>query len=499
MWNVITRRTFAAGLAGVAAGPAAARGREPAGALLDRGVPDLLRQFGEPGLAVAVVSQGRIRLARGYGIGDIATGAPVTPDTAFMFGSLTKSVNAAGLGLLVDQGRLELDRPVARVLPQFGLADEAQGAAVTVSDLLTHATGLPAHNLVWYGAPDFRRDQAPEAARELPLSAPRGTRWQYNNLMYVVAGCVLERLAAGSWEPFTQARLLQPLGMRAAGFGLSAFLAHPLRAAPHAQSGQRILTIPPYDLSAVAPAGGLVASIREAALWVRFLLDGRDRHGRPLLSPETRAQLQRPRLATGRPDRDPGVTSLGYACGLHVDSYRGEPRLQHTGSIDGFHAYMVLFPKRNLGLLAVCNAEGGRSPEAALHMLSDHLLDLPAVDWPAHHLRLKAESTPPAPVAQDADAAQLTPRHEGRYAHPAYGSIRIYRRDGRPRLALHGLDVQLAATPGSGLVTRSSGVGALAALDGVPVSFDGDRNGAPETLSATLEPAAAPIVFRKLG
>jgi CubicO group peptidase (beta-lactamase class C family) len=184
-------------------------------AQFDQLAGEIMTEWQIPGLAMAVVRRHEPPLLRCWGVCDIETGAPVAPDTVFRICSVTKSFTATALALLVDEGRLDWDMPVRAALPEFRLRDAVATEQASLRDLLTHRTGLPRHDWVHL---DGHLDNAGMLAvlRHLEPSKPFRTAWQYNNLMYLVAGLVLERVSGERWEDFTRDRILLPLGMERA-------------------------------------------------------------------------------------------------------------------------------------------------------------------------------------------------------------------------------------------------------------------------------------------
>src|SRR6185436_12651487 len=176
-------------------------------------VEQAMKDWKVPGLALAVVKDGQIVYAKGYGYRDVKNGLKVTPETLFAIGSCSKAFTAAAIGILVDEGKLEWDKPVKTYLPDFMLWDEYASAHLTVRDLLTHQSGLPRHDLMWYGSP-LSRQEIFERLRYLEPSAPLHAKYQYNNLMFMTAGLLLERVAGLTWEEFVRQRIFAPLGMK---------------------------------------------------------------------------------------------------------------------------------------------------------------------------------------------------------------------------------------------------------------------------------------------
>jgi CubicO group peptidase (beta-lactamase class C family) len=298
-------------------------------AQFDEFVAEVMAEWRIPGLAMAVVRRDEPPLLRCWGLGDIDTGAPVTPDTVFPICSVTKSFTATALALLVDERRVDWDMPVRAVLPDFRLRDPVATEQASLRDLLTHRTGLPRHDGVHM---DGHLDNAGvlAALSHLEPSKPFRGSWQYNNLMYLVAGLVLERVSGERWEDFIRERILLPLGMERATTSLEEMLAqHPDYAMPHAvlDGEQRRIAVRPIY---ARPAGSICASIAEMAEWMRFHLDPVTGRDRLRLSPAAATELTAPQTYIGRSD----FTEIGpvhYGFGFFVGHYRGARSIDHNG------------------------------------------------------------------------------------------------------------------------------------------------------------------------
>ncbi|MBA4177874.1 MAG: hypothetical protein C0505_15160 [Leptothrix sp. (in: Bacteria)] len=226
-----------------------------------------------PGLAVALVKDGQVAYLRGFGHRDAAQTLPVDTDTLFRGGSTTKAFGAASVALLVDEGRLAWDAPVTTYIPEFRLAGGEAYASISLRDMLSHRTGLPRHDLLWYNNRALTRHGLVERLPYLETSAPLRARYQYNNLMVVMAGHAVERVTGMSWEAFARARLLAPLRFTRAN--LSAIdLGQDGNHAVGFTTGaaRRPVPVPLRHDALLGPAGALNASIAEYARWVQLQL-----------------------------------------------------------------------------------------------------------------------------------------------------------------------------------------------------------------------------------
>src|SRR5438105_920599 len=243
-----------------------------------------------PGLAIAVVQNGEVALLKAFGQRDVEAGLPVTTDTQFMICSITKSFTSTGLALLVDERLLDWSRPVRDYIPEFRLHDPVATGRITVRDLLCHHWGLPRHD--WIHMPgDLSRAQMLAALRHLEPSQDIRNAFQYQNLGYVAAGLVAERISGVSWEEFTRTRLTDKLRIRVS-FTAEALAEASDAAVPYAMDGGTRLRTQLWPIR-TAPAGAINASITGIANWLRFHLGRGEFDGQRLLSPALIGEMQK--------------------------------------------------------------------------------------------------------------------------------------------------------------------------------------------------------------
>jgi CubicO group peptidase (beta-lactamase class C family) len=342
-------------------------------------VAEVMAEWRIPGVAMAVARRGEPPLLRCWGQRDIDAGAPVARDTVFPICSVTKSFTATALALLVDEGRLDWDMRVRAVLPEFRLRDPLASEQASLRDLLTHRTGLPRHDGVHM---DGHLDNAGvlAALSHLAPSTPFRGGWQYNNLMYLVAGLVLDRVSGERWEDFVRTRILLPLGMEQATTSREEMAAwHPDCAMPNAVldgDQWRIAVRPIY----ARPAGSICASIAEMAAWMRFHLDPVTGRNGLRLSPAAATELTAPQIDIGRSD----FTEIGpvhYGLGFFFGDYRGARSIHHAGGPwFGYNCDLRLLPDHSSGVMVLTN---GHDPGCAplTNTVLDHLLGLEPLPW----------------------------------------------------------------------------------------------------------------------
>lgn len=345
-------------------------------AQLDVFVKEMMDAYDIPGVGLAVVEDGEVSYVRGYGVRDVTTGAPVTPNTQFAIGSTTKSFTALGIMLLVEEGRVDLDAPVMTYLPEFKLADPESTRTATVRHLLSHTTGLVRTDASTFDTSVTSADII-KAAATTPLVGKPGEVFVYSNVNTIIAGEIIERITGESWEDFTRERVLKPLGMTTATLSIAELKRQDNVAVPHVfdvLSG--LQTTDFLSLGADAPAGAINASAAEMARYVRFQLGD----GAPLVSRASLVEMHKSQVAapdfnvTGiiaaqaravakRPDEVPPalVTEHDYGFYWSVERFLGEKLVQHGGNVTGLTANVTLLPESRSGVVVLANADGANT------------------------------------------------------------------------------------------------------------------------------------------
>lgn len=322
-----------------------------------------------PGVALAVVRDGEVILARGFGLADIETGRPVTPETLFAIGSTTKSFTAAVVATLVDEGRMTWDDPVSAYLPYFTpmLETDDRDAELTLADLLSHRSGFTRMSLAWASAALGREDVLRTAARAEPWDRFRGG-FHYNNVMVLAAGEAAGVAAGSSWDELVQRRFFDPLGMRSTTLSVAAAEADPRLAKGYAYDAERDVQRPLElrDLNNIAPAGAINSNVLDMAQWVRLMLGRGELDGRRLIGDERFDELWSPHVAIGG--------GVAYGLGWFLHEWDGRQVIEHGGNIDGFAAEVALLPEEHLGFVLLCNVTATPLQQIAMPLVWESLL-----------------------------------------------------------------------------------------------------------------------------
>jgi len=367
---------------------------------LEAHIAAAMAAFSVPGMAVAVVHGSDTVLAHGYGVQRLGEPTPVDARTRFGIASNTKVFTALALGLLVEEGRLEWDAPVQRYLPAFQLADPYVSRELTVRDLLVHRSGLGlgAGDLLWWPGSTYDRKEIVRRLRHVPLATSFRSTYAYDNVLYLVAGELIEAVTGQTWEQFVGERILARAGMAHASVRHSDAALGGNVAGTHAEVDGEVVAVPPMTSDNTNPAGGIMAGAEDMARWLQVLLaHGRLEDGQRLFSERTWRELTT--LVTPMPIRDPDPllgelrpNFSGYALGLGVRDYRGKKVLTHTGGLPGYVSRVLLVPEANFGIAVLTNQESMPAIDAIVYHVLDGALGVSDRDWLEAEKKADAEA-----------------------------------------------------------------------------------------------------------
>lgn len=480
---------------------------DPAASLadVDAFITDALKSWDVPGVAVAVVAEGRVVYAKGFGQRNVALKLPMTADTLLPIGSVTKSFTTLTLGMLVDEGKLEWDKPLRTYLPEFRAADDILTARLTPRDLVTHRSGLPRHDLTWYNNQDLTRRQIVERLAHLGPSEDLRSRWQYNNLMFLTGGFLIEELTGKPWEDVVRNRVLTPLRMTRSNFKDADSATDADHARGYREEKSRILEMPFREVGNMGPAGSINSSVREMGNYALLHLSRGKFEGKQLVQPTTIQEMHTPHVAIGALPEEPSVSPASYGLGWFIDSYRGHHRVYHGGNIDGFSALLTFFPNDNVAVVALANANGSGLPGVLTQHLADRMLKLPVRDWNSEALGRRALARKAGDDAEKKKAAtrksgtklsHAIADYAGDYEHPGYGVLRVEKLAGDKLQATY-----------NGIVTplehwhydvfNGAKNEADPTFEDMKYNFRTDMAGNVFAVEAMFEPRVEPILFRK--
>ncbi len=414
-------------------------------ASLDAYMERAVKDWNVPGIGVGIVVKDRLVLAKGYGYRDYGKKLPFTPRTTMPIASNTKLFTAVAAGLLVEEGKLEWDKPVRQYVPGIRFHDDALDATVTIRDMLSHRTGITRHDTIWYKS-DFTRKELFERLKYLEPTQPMRQTFLYNNMMYAGAGYVIELLSGRTWEAFVRARIFEPLSMGRTVFSIDEMVKQDDHAVPFTErrDSEEIYEIPYYrEADGVGPAGSINSSIEELSRWVIALLNGGRLDGKAVLPEAALKQTLAPAIAL--PNAQLEARGWGellnpvYGTGRWTASYRGHLVAYHGGDINGFHSQVSIMPQDSLGVIVlVIGDHAAPLYNYVSWNVYERLLGLNETPWLARGLEIRKKGKAAGKEARAKAGAERVPGtkpshslgdFEGEYEHPAYGVLTISRKD----------------------------------------------------------------------
>ncbi|MBN2408549.1 MAG: serine hydrolase [Candidatus Aminicenantes bacterium] len=456
-----------------------------------------------PGIALAIVVEDEVVLAKGYGFKDLENKVPMTADTLLAIGSSSKAFTVFALGTLVDEGKLDWDKPLRTYIPWFKLYDSFAAERLTPRDTVTHRSGLPRHDLSWYNNTTISREDLVRRLAYLKPTADLRAVWQYNNLMYLTAGYLVEILTGKTWEDGVRAQVLEPLGMRRTNFSVEDSQKDADFALPYREHEGKIEKVPFRGLTNMGPAGSINSSVNEMSRWVLVHLNGGKLGDEQIINPQTIQDMHLVHMPTGGTPEIPEVTPANYGMGWFVDSYRGHGRIHHGGNIDGFSAMVGMLPRERVGFVALANKNATGLPELLIRHATDLILGLEVKDWVGEAAKSKVKGDEAAKEAEKKKAARrlpgTKPSHKledfaGDYFHPGYGDLKVTVEKGGLAFIYNDITTPLEHWH----YDVFSGLrGGDPVFENFQLNFITDANGNIARLEAPMEATLEPIVFEK--
>lgn len=402
---------------------------------VDRLATTAMTSWRAPALAVAVVLDDRVIVAKGYGVKELGKPERVTPETLFEIASTTKAFTSTAMAMLVSDKQLTWDEPVHDVLPWFHLADPCADAAVTLRDLVSHRTGLSRHDELWSNT-TLTRDELLRNIGKVALTKPIRTTYQYNNIMFIAAGEAVAAASGMSWEDFIRRRIFAPLQMTHSRIAFAEWNASDHALGHRLDSKTDSVVLQPFhNYDVLAPAGTIKSCAVDMAQWLRFQLAGGVIDGKRLVAAEALDETRMPQIVIRRDaesrETSPETNVASYAMGWNVTDYRGEMLLAHAGALNAFRTQVALLPYRHFGVVVMTNIGRGQLPVALRNSIIDAFLGKTNRDWNALLLAAAkkadekdAETKKAREAKRPKDTKPTRPldAYAGTYSSPGYGT-----------------------------------------------------------------------------
>lgn len=472
---------------------------------IDEVVEQALKEYEIPGLALGIVVDGQVIYSKGYGYRDLEKKKAVSPDTIFCIGSCTKAFTSFLAGVLVDEGVLSWDENILDILPDFRLYDTYATQHMTIRDLLTHRSGMPRHDYMWYNS-TISRSELMRRLRYLEPASEFRERYHYNNLMYFTAGYAMEEITGKSWETLVSEKILNPLEMKNTNFSIAEMENSSDYASPHLQKDDQVVRMGFRDLSLVGPAASINSNITDMTRWIEMQLNQGVYNDKTLVSSSTLQEMHSPQVVvSGTPEHKEAFLST-YGLGWGVISYRGHYYVSHDGGAEGFTSVASLLPNEGVGVVVLANKNLSTLPRFLSLIIIDRILELAPIDWYNEGLEgyLKAkESQRQLKTKEDLSRKKGTvyshplEDYAGEYEHPGYGTVSIQFIDGKLQSTFNRINSTLDHWHYDVFVVSNESEDLLFSRVGTKLTFRTNFNGEIDELVIPFEPGASDVIFKK--
>jgi len=322
-----------------------------------------------PGMAIAVVKDGKVILARGFGVAHVENETPVTPETIFAIGSSTKAFTSTIVGMLVDEGKMDWDDPITKYLPYFQMNVESdnESAEVTLRDVLSHRTGFTRMGLLWASGQIPREEVLLDAIKAEPY-VPFREKFYYSNVMYMSAGVAAGKAYGSDWDTLVKEHIFEPLGMDSTTISVTQAERDSRLASGYLwdEDLQAYEYKPIRNMDNVGPAGAINSNVLDMAQWLRLQLNRGEYEGSRVISEKNLRETWTTQIDI--------TENIGYGMGWVIREWEGQPVIEHGGNVDGFSAQVAMLPESNLGFVLLTNASASPLPPQAINMVWDTLL-----------------------------------------------------------------------------------------------------------------------------
>jgi CubicO group peptidase (beta-lactamase class C family) len=461
-----------------------------------------------PGLSVAIVHDGKVVYAKGFGYRDVEKKLPVTTDTLFAIGSVSKSFTSLVFGTLNDEGKVDWDKPVRAYLPAFQIDDPIATDHATPRDLLSHRTGLARYDLIWYSS-NFNREDLVSRLKYLKSDRDFRSGYEYNNLMITAVGYLEGRVANSSWEDLVRSRIFEPLGMQKSNFSVTDSQKSSDFSQPYSLKKDIVTKVPFKNVDAIGPAGSINSSINDMSRYVIFQLGDGTYNGQRIVSQNNLKLVHTGQTPiTGLPEffTQNGLGPMTYAMGWVDTTYRGHHMVWHNGGIDGFYSLLTMLPEDKIGVVILTNLIGNHALEPIAYSAFDRLLGLSLDPWLDRYQALddkakkaeeEAKKNKISTAKTGTQSSHPLADFAGEYSNPGLGTVKIAQNGQELTLAFNQLEPYPFVRVHYDIFEVPEESESIAA--GTKGQFLTNWNGDIDRLSMPLEPALQEdIVFKRV-
>ena len=414
---------------------------------IDQVTENAIKTFNVPGISVAVIKDGAIVHSKGYGVKSIKTGEKVNSSTNFGIASNSKAFTAAALAILVDEGKIKWDDKVITIIPEFKMYNDYVTKEFTIRDLLTHRSGLglgAGDLMVWPDGHNFTPKDIIQNIHFLqPVSGFRA-KYDYDNLLYIIAGEVVERVSKQTWLDFITKRLLEPIGMNHTAASWNVLEDRKDVIDPHVPIDGKLQVIERYKNPIFDAAAGLYSNVDDLAKWLQFQLNKGKVNGKQLISEKQMQEMITPQtLQSIRTAAPYNSLFKAYGLGWQLQDMNGKLEVSHTGGLEGIVTQTMFYPQLNLGIVILTNQQEGLAFRAISNTIKDFYLGNKSQDWVANYDKILKQNVAEADVITDEvwKTVEANKKNKaikfdiknlvGTYKDNWFGDVEIYEKKGK--------------------------------------------------------------------
>ena len=419
----------------------------------------VLKDWNTPGIGVGIVVKNNLVFARGYGYRDYEKKLPVTQNTLFQIASNTKLFTSVAVGLLVEEGKLDWDKPVRQFVPVIQFYNEDLNNSVSMRDMLSHRTGISRHDLIWYKS-TFSRKELFDRLKYLEPSQPIRQGFLYNNMMYAASGYIIEYLTHQPWEDFVRERIFAPLEMKNTMFSIKEMVKQADCFVPYNERRDTTILyrIPYYEeAQGIGPAGSIISTIDDMSRWLIALMSGGRYKGKQVIPENVLHATLAPSIGLPNSQLETrGYKELlnpVYGMGRWFASYQGHYLAYHGGDLNGIHSQVSCLPYDSIGVLVfVIGDHSAPLYNIISFNIYERLLGLNQTPWSERRLRDRQASRKQDKEGRGKSGgeriANTTPSHKlqdyaGEFDHPAYGVLAVSMHGDSLRMNFHDIVLPL--------------------------------------------------------
>lgn len=416
-----------------------------------------LKSWNMPGAGVGVVKNGKLVFVKGYGYRDYEKKLPITENTLFQIASNTKLFTSTAIGLLVNEGKLDWDKPIKTFVPSIQFYNNELNNTVTIRDMLSHRTGISRHDLIWYKS-DFSRTELFEKLKYLEPTQPLRQGFLYNNLMYAASGHIINLIEGKTWEQYVQEKILNPLKMSNTVFSIADMKKQSDVFVPFNEKRDTTILykIDYYsEVSGLGPAGAIISNITDLSHWLAALMNKGIFEGKQIIPEAVVNATMEPSIALHNYSLDQGFTEVlnpVYGMGRQTQSYRGHQIVLHGGDLNGIHSQISYMPQDSIGVIVFVIGDHSLSYNSISYNVYEHLLGLSITPWSERGLKNRDASKKIGKEgrekAMQGQVKNTNPTHQlidylGDFENSAYGIINISQKDTQMMFTLHNIHLPM--------------------------------------------------------